>query len=148
MSSPDFSFEAFWLVYYLSQPLFADSSSHEVKQLALIVFDKHPREKWILLALMNSNQIKKALQMESPRETPNRWNNNSSCWMELLRGPSFFTGVRAGSLRIGQAAGLIRIVASLFSRLLWSWKAGLGTGQGKQSETHCFNGDGSVAFLE
>lgn len=72
ISSLDFSFEASWLVYYLSQPLFADSSSHEVKQLALIVFDKHPREKWALLALMNSNQIKKALQMESPRETPDR----------------------------------------------------------------------------
>ena len=65
-------FEASWLVYYLPQPLFADSSSHEVKQLALIVFDKHPREKWVLFVLMNSNQIKKALRMESPRETPER----------------------------------------------------------------------------
>lgn len=124
----------FWLAHCV-QLLSTTSGSLSVEQLPLNAFDNYPQGKRLSPWLScKSSQIKRALQVSSSREPPDRTNNDNSLRMGLWRSSNpILLPLVAARPRV-----FTIIVGCLFSRLLQSWGGEMGIRQIKMPQSFLF----------
>lgn len=115
------------VIHYLRQP--------QLEQLPLNAFDNYPQGKRLSPWLScKSSQIKRALQVSSSREPPDRTNNDNSLRMGLWRSSNpILLPLVAARPRV-----FTIIVGCLFSRLLQSWGGEMGIRQIKMPQSFLF----------